>query len=129
VGFGETCGTCSDDWNEMDTRDLMTACRYTPQIGMNKKANSLVGKRTNPLEHRSSQLLGRSNSCRATKPLRFDQLHSSNSVCLYRIKIGIRVETEGTDIIDTATRADQPIVKDTWVKDGSLFIYLTFTIL
>jgi len=31
---------------------------------------------------------------------------------------------EGADVIDTVTVADEPIVKDAWVKKGSLFIHM-----
>jgi ornithine cyclodeaminase len=31
---------------------------------------------------------------------------------------------EGADVIDTVTVADEPIVKDTWVKKGNLFIHM-----
>ncbi|MCW3975306.1 MAG: ornithine cyclodeaminase [Candidatus Bathyarchaeota archaeon] len=31
---------------------------------------------------------------------------------------------EGADVIDTVTLADEPIVKDKWIKDGSLFIHM-----
>lgn len=35
-----------------------------------------------------------------------------------------RKAVEGADIIDTVTLADEPIVKDAWIKDGSLFIHV-----
>jgi ornithine cyclodeaminase len=35
-----------------------------------------------------------------------------------------RDAVEGADIIDTATMADEPIVKDEWIKDGTLFIHM-----
>jgi ornithine cyclodeaminase len=35
-----------------------------------------------------------------------------------------RDAVEGADVIDTVTLADEPIVKDKWIKDGSLFIHM-----
>jgi ornithine cyclodeaminase/alanine dehydrogenase-like protein (mu-crystallin family) len=37
---------------------------------------------------------------------------------------GPREAVEGADIIDTVTYADEPIVKNSWVKKGSLFIHV-----
>jgi len=35
-----------------------------------------------------------------------------------------RQAVEGADVIDTVTLADEPIVKEAWVKDGSLFLHM-----
>ncbi len=41
-----------------------------------------------------------------------------------RIVDNPRDAVEGADVIDTVTLADEPIVKDKWIKDGSLFIHM-----
>jgi ornithine cyclodeaminase len=41
-----------------------------------------------------------------------------------RIVDNPREAVEGADVIDTVTLADEPIVKDKWIKDGSLFIHM-----
>ena len=41
-----------------------------------------------------------------------------------RIVDNPRKAVEGADVIDTVTLANEPIVKDKWIKDGSLFIHM-----
>jgi len=52
-----------------------------------------------------------------------DEIHELTGIPTTLAK-SVKDAVEGTDIIDTATNADEQIVKDQWVSEGSLFIHI-----